>query len=148
MQGIIIQGPTTYCKEIIDCYQDIPNVVFSTWDTEPQENIDHIKSKNIEVIQLPEPSPSGHLNINYQTLSTFNGIQHLKNKDVTEGLKIRSDYYINDLKLLLSIPESLLKEFIPLLLGPVFLMSINIVNVRGSNSLASINLQTLSNINK
>jgi hypothetical protein len=103
MQGIIIQGPTTYCKEIIDCYQDIPNVVFSTWDTEPQENIDYIKSKNIEVIQLPEPSPSGHLNINYQTLSTFNGIQYLKNKDVTEGLKIRSDYYINDLKLLLSI---------------------------------------------
>ena len=103
MQGIIIQGPTTYSKEIVDCYQDIPNVVFSTWDTEPQENIDYIKSKNIEVIQLPKPSSPGYLNINYQTLSTFNGIQYLKDKGITEGLKIRSDYHVSNLKLLLSI---------------------------------------------
>jgi len=103
MQGIIIQGPTTYCKEVIDCYQDIPNVVFSTWDGEPQENIDYIKSKNINVIQSIKPLIPGYLNINYQTSSTFNGIQYLKNKGITEGLKIRSDYHIDNLKLLLNI---------------------------------------------
>jgi hypothetical protein len=103
MQGIIIQGPTNYCKEIIDCYVGISNVVFSTWDDEPKENIDYIKSKNIDIIQSPKPLFSGHLNINYQTLSTFAGIQYLKDKGITEALKIRSDLQSNNIKLLLKI---------------------------------------------
>jgi len=103
MQGIIIQGPTNYCKEIIDCYVDIPNVVFSTWDDEPKENIDYIKSKNIDIIQSSKPTFSGYLNINYQTLSTFAGIQYLKDKGITEALKIRGDLQPNNIKLLLKI---------------------------------------------
>ncbi len=101
-QGIVIQGPTNYYKEIIDCYVGIPNVVFSTWDDEPQENIDYIKSKGIDIIQSPKPTFPGYLNINYQTLSTFNGIQYLKEKGVTEALKIRGDLKPNDTKLLLN----------------------------------------------
>ena len=31
-QGIVIQGPTNYYKKIIECYKNIPNVVWSTWD--------------------------------------------------------------------------------------------------------------------
>ena len=104
-QGIIIQGPTNYYKEIIDCYTDIPNVVFSTWDDEPQENIDYIKSKNIDVIQSPKPSFAGYLNVNYQVLSTYAGLEYLRTKNVTEVLKIRSDLKPNNTHLLLDILE-------------------------------------------
>ena len=47
MQGIVIQGSTGYVDEVIDLYKDIPNVVFSTWEDEPEENIQLIKSKGI-----------------------------------------------------------------------------------------------------
>ena len=103
MQGIVIQGPTNYCREIIDCYIDIPNVVFSTWDDEPQENIKYIKSKNIDVIQSSKPLFVGYLNVNYQALSTYIGLEYLKSKNVTEVLKIRSDLKPNDIHLLLNI---------------------------------------------
>ena len=101
MQGIVIQGSTGYVENIVDIYVDIPNVVFSTWEGEPEENIQLIKSKGIEVIQTPKPSISGPFNINLQALSTFNGIQYLKNKGVTEVLKIRNDLKPNNIKLLL-----------------------------------------------
>lgn len=104
-QGIVIQGPTNYCKEIIDCYVDIPNVVFSTWNDEPQENIDYIKLKNIDVIQSPKPSFAGYLNVNYQVLSTYAGLEYLRTKNVTEVLKIRSDLKLNNIQLLLDILE-------------------------------------------
>jgi hypothetical protein len=105
MRGVVIQGPTNYCKEIIDCYIDIPNVVFSTWNDEPQENIDYIKSKNIDVIQSPKPSFAGYLNVNYQVLSTYAGLEYLRAKNVTEVLKIRSDLKPNNTHLLLDILE-------------------------------------------
>ena len=44
MQGIVIQGPTNYYKQIIPIYENIPNVVWSTWDGEPEENILFIKN--------------------------------------------------------------------------------------------------------
>jgi hypothetical protein len=103
MQGIVIQGPTNYYKEIIDCYVGIPNVVFSTWSDEPQENISYIESKGIDVIQSSKPIFPGYLNINYQTLSTYAGLEYLKEKDVTEALKIRGDLKPNNVKLLLDI---------------------------------------------
>jgi hypothetical protein len=103
MQGIVIQGPTIYCNKIVDTYKDIPNVVFSTWTDEPQENIDLIKSKGIEVIQSEKPSFCGSLNVNLQALSTYTGIKYLENKGVTEVLKVRNDYHISDVKLLLDL---------------------------------------------
>lgn len=103
MQGIVIQGPTNYCKEIIECYKNIPNIVFSTWDDEPQENIEYIKSKGIDVIQSPKPTFGGYLNINFQTLSTFAGLEHLESKGVSEILKIRGDLKPNNVDLLLKI---------------------------------------------
>jgi len=103
MQGIVIQGSTGYINEVIDLYTDIPNVVFSTWEDEPEENIQLIKSKGIEVIQSPKPLVSGKFNINLQALSTFAGIQYLKNKGITEILKIRNDLKPNNIKLLLEV---------------------------------------------
>jgi len=103
MQGVVIQGSTGYVNEVIDLYEGIPNVVFSTWKDEPEENIQLIKSKGIEVIQSPKPLVSGNFNVNLQTLSTFAGVQYLKDKGVTEILKIRNDLKPNNVKLLLDI---------------------------------------------
>lgn len=103
MQGIVIQGSTGYISEVIDLYEGIPNVVFSTWEDEPEENIQLIKSKGIDVIQSPKPLIPGKFNINLQALSTFVGIQYLKSKGVTEVLKIRNDLKPNNVKLLLNV---------------------------------------------
>ena len=59
MQGICIQGPTTYYREVAENWSRWPNVVWSTWIDEPQENIDFIKSKGIDVIQSNPPEIAG-----------------------------------------------------------------------------------------
>jgi len=100
MQGIVIQGPTKYAKEIAHLYEGIPNVIWSTWEG---EDVEYIKSKGINVVQSTPPTFGGHLNINYQTVSTYAGIEYLKNKGVTEALKIRGDLKPNNIKLLLKI---------------------------------------------
>lgn len=102
MQGIVIQGPTNYCKQIVPVYENIPNVVWSTWDDEPLENINYIKNY-FPIILNKKPLLSGCLNINMQTISTLKGINYLKEKGVTELLKIRGDIIITNLKLLLEI---------------------------------------------
>lgn len=103
MQGVVIQGSTGYVNEVIDLYKGIPNVVFSTWEDEPEENIQLIKSKGIDVIQSPKPQIAGKFNVNLQALSTFAGVQYLKNKGVTEILKIRNDLKPNNVELLLNL---------------------------------------------
>ena len=50
MQGIVIQGPINYYKEIVECYENIPNTVVSTWEDEPEESIKYIESFGIPVI--------------------------------------------------------------------------------------------------
>jgi hypothetical protein len=101
MQGIVIQGPTNYYEQIISCYKDIPNVVWSTWEDEPKENIDFIK-KHIPVITNKKPQTPGYLNINFQLVSTFNGLNYLKSKGVTEILKVRGDTTITNLEIFLN----------------------------------------------
>lgn len=100
MQGIVIQGPTNYAKEVADLYEGIPNVVWSTWKG---EDVEYIKSKGIDVIQSTPPEFGGHLNVNFQTVSTYAGLAYLRNKGVTEALKIRGDLKPNNVKLLLEI---------------------------------------------
>jgi hypothetical protein len=103
MQGIVIQGPTNYANQILDSYDGISNIVWSTWIDEPELNIELIKSKGIEVVQIEKPSIEGHLNVNFQTLSSYVGIDYLKSKGITEILKIRGDLKINNVELLLEL---------------------------------------------
>ncbi len=51
-QGIVIQGPTEYYKELTDHYSQLNNVVWATWDDESKTNYDYISSKDIKVILL------------------------------------------------------------------------------------------------
>jgi hypothetical protein len=101
MQGIVIQGPTNYYEQVVSCYKDTPNVVWSTWEDEPQENIDFIK-KYIPVVTNKKPLVPGYLNINFQLVSTFNGINYLENKGITEILKVRGDTIITNLDIFLN----------------------------------------------
>ena len=99
MQGIIIQGSTKYANEIIHLYEGIANVVWSTWEG---EDVELIQSKGIDVIQSIPPIIPGYLNINYQTLSTYAGVKYLRDKGITEALKIRGDLKPNNIKVLLN----------------------------------------------
>jgi hypothetical protein len=102
MQGIVIQGPTTYCKQIVEHYKHIKHIVWSTWNDEPVENLEYIK-QHIPLIVNEKPSFSGYLNVNLQVLSTFKGIEYLKNKEVTEIFKIRGDVIITEIDKMLDL---------------------------------------------
>jgi len=99
-QGIVLQGPTDYYKEITDHYSQFNNVVWATWDDESKLHLDYIKSQGIEVILVEKPTYPGYLNVNMQVKSTFEGIKALEGK-VDEILKVRSDTTISNLDLLL-----------------------------------------------
>ena len=101
MQGIVIQGPTNYCTQVAPLYKDIPNVVWSTWDDEPQENIKFIE-QYVPVILNKKPIFRGYLNVNFQIFSSYAGIEYLKNLGVNEVLKTRGDIIITNLDKLLS----------------------------------------------
>jgi hypothetical protein len=101
MQGIVIQGPTNYWDQVIEAYKDIPNVVWSTWEDEPKENIKNIE-QYIPTILSSKPSFPGHLNVNMQAVSTFKGAEYLESRGVTEILKVRGDVKIKNLKKLMT----------------------------------------------
>ena len=103
MQGIALQGPTTYYNEIINCYKDVPNIVWSTWDDEPADNLKAIEDSNIKLITNSKPPFPGYLNINFQNVSSTFGIKYLIDKNVTEILKVRGDVLISDPVKLLSL---------------------------------------------
>lgn len=111
-QGIIIQGPTNYASQIVESYDGIENVVWATWIDEPEENIQLIESKGIKVIKLDKPKVAGYLNINFQTLSTYAGIEYLKAKGIDEALKVRGDLKINNPKLLLEVLKGKKMSFV------------------------------------
>lgn len=103
MQGVVIQGPTNYFKEVVDVWKGWPNVVWSTWEDEPKENIEYIAQNQIFVLLNKKPQFPGDSNVNLQALSTFNGINFLRNKGVKEVLKVRSDHTISDVKSFLEV---------------------------------------------
>lgn len=105
---IVLQGPTTYCREISEFYKD-QFCVWSTWNSEPEENLEYIsKLKNSVLITDTLPTYSQNENIGltqheswtrqrarYQFTSTLNGFNYLKEHDFNYGIKIRSDMLID-----------------------------------------------------
>ena len=93
MQGIVLQGPTNYYKEVADHYSQYPNVVWATWNDESVVRLEYIRSKGIEVVLVDKPQFPGYMNVNMQVKSTYEGIKYLEGK-VEEVLKVRSDTII------------------------------------------------------
>jgi hypothetical protein len=96
MQGIVIQGPTNYYKEVADHYSQYPNVIWSTWSDESVVRLEYIRSKGIEVVLVDKPQFPGYMNVNMQVKSTYEGVKYLEGK-VDEVLKVRSDTIISNL---------------------------------------------------
>ena len=99
-QGIVIQGPTEYYKELADHYSQFDNVVWATWNDESIIRLDYIRNKGIEVILVEKPEVFGYMNVNMQVKSSFAGISYLEGK-VDEILKVRSDTIVTILDKLL-----------------------------------------------
>ena len=101
MQGIVIQGPTDYYKEVADHYSQYPNIVWATWNDESVVRLEYIRSKGIEVVLVNKPQFPGYMNVNMQVKSTYEGIKYLEGK-VDEVLKVRSDTVISNLPSLMN----------------------------------------------
>jgi hypothetical protein len=101
MQGIVIQGPTNYYKEVADHYSQYPNIVWATWNDESIVRLEYIRSKGIEVVLVDKPQFPGYMNVNMQVKSTYEGIKYLEGK-VEEVLKVRSDTVISNLPALMN----------------------------------------------
>ena len=99
-QGIAIQGPTDYYKELADYYSQFENVVWATWNDESLTRLDYIRSKGIEVVLVSKPEVPGYMNVNMQIKSSFAGVHYLEGK-VDEILKLRSDTVVTNLDKLL-----------------------------------------------
>ena len=99
-QGIVIQGPTEYYKELVDYYSKFENVVWATWNDESLARLDYIRSKGIKVILVEKPEVLGYMNVNMQVKSSFAGVSYLEGK-VDEVLKVRSDTIVTNLDKLL-----------------------------------------------
>ncbi len=103
-QYIIVQGPTKYYKELIESYQHQKNIIISTLDNEPLENINELK-KYFKLIVYPFQFNPGTGNLNCQTITTTNGLLSANTLGATHALKIRSDMIISDVQKFMKILE-------------------------------------------
>ena len=85
--GIVIQGPTNYCDQILDNIDTSFDYVWSTWESEPEENLKKIRDK-IKLVTGPTPDFGGVGNLNFQALSTYRGVESLSNPWI---VKMRGD---------------------------------------------------------
>ena len=116
---IMMQGPLkleeNFTLETLKIYQEIfPNcpIVLSIWETENTDEVQKIKDLGVNVL-LNNPSvPKGLWNINYQILSTQNGLAYAKKLGAKYVIKTRTDQRFYET----NIPEflfNLLKVFPP-----------------------------------
>ena len=106
---LVIQGPTTYCKEVFDYYKNYKQI-WSTWNSEPEENLDFLRSQeNVHLVldDLPTFSQQQLSGLTehaawtlqratYQFTSTLNGFNYLEeNTEFGFAPKIRSDFLID-----------------------------------------------------
>lgn len=99
--SIIIQGPTSYYKEILDAYSNYSKVLWCTWKDEPSTNIKAIEKSGIVVHLIEKPNISGNSNINLQCKSTYEGLLKCNELFQTDYyIKIRSDFRISNISLL------------------------------------------------
>jgi hypothetical protein len=95
-QPLVIQGPTTYCKEVAEYYKNY-DCVWSTWDSEPKQNLEYLSSlDNVVLITdtLPQKKWNHYWGL-YQFKTTLNGFKYLKDQGHSFGIKLRSDLMLN-----------------------------------------------------
>lgn len=101
--AIIIQGPVIYDDDFtyrtVRLYKLLfpgAMVILSTWDTEANKpEFLPFKTLGIEIVLSKVPDHKGILNLNYQVLSTYNGLKRAKEKGCVYALKTRTDFRIH-----------------------------------------------------
>jgi len=106
---LVIQGPTTYCRELVEFYKGFI-CVWSTWSNEPIENLNYLRDQenvHLVVTDLPDFSSKdlSHLSnhaawtlerATYQFTSTLRGFEYAhKQFDSVYAIKIRSDFLVD-----------------------------------------------------
>ena len=94
-QFIIIQGPTKYFGDIIDCYKNQPNVIVSTFNYEPPEALSKL-SEFFLTVTIPFDFHPGLGNLNCQSKTTSAGLYMAKKMGATHALKLRSDMIVSN----------------------------------------------------
>lgn len=106
--GIVIQGPIKYeddfTYESIKYYMAIfpgCKIILSTWDEEAQnDKFELFRDLEIDILLNKKPEYLNLISlhtINFQLLSSYNGLCKLKELGITYALKIRSDMRINSI---------------------------------------------------
>ena len=72
------------------CYPDA-FIIVSTWNDADEDALRILKNKGVEVVVSQLPSAPGHLNINYQVVSTLAGIRKAKEMGADYVCKTRTD---------------------------------------------------------
>jgi hypothetical protein len=92
---IVVQGPITFYREIIETYYKIKdNVIISTNDSN-QIALKELNLAGFNIVKCELSPISGRANINNQVLTTYLGIIKAKEKGCDYVFKIRSDIFIN-----------------------------------------------------
>jgi hypothetical protein len=106
---LVIQGPTTYCREMTEFYKGY-TCIWSTWSNEPIENLNYLRDQeNVYVVvnDLPKFSDKDLSDLSehaswtlqratYQFTSTLKGFEYALEKfDSFFAIKIRSDFFVD-----------------------------------------------------
>lgn len=99
---IILQGPiaekNNFTVETVELYKKYYNdiqIIVSTWENAPRDIIRYLKSIGVIVLTNKYPTVNGIGNMNYQLLSSLNGVKKAKDNDSIYVWKTRTDqrYY-------------------------------------------------------
>jgi len=100
--GIVIQGPTAFAERLLPVYAGYPALLWSTWKNEPPAALARIRSAGVEVLLNDPPLVKGESYINYQCVSTYQGILALDAAQPCDYyLKVRPDMTIDALDVFL-----------------------------------------------
>jgi hypothetical protein len=97
--GILIQGPITHPQFLIDTLFNYSKMFpeaalcLSTWENEPSVS-QFRQIRNLQIVENARPKDPGISNLNFQAVSTYEGLSTLEDFGVDNVLKIRSDQAI------------------------------------------------------
>lgn len=96
--AIVVQGPIikewNFTEESLLLYRKhFPKspIVFSTWESEDQQILQRIRNLGVHVVLSKYPKIPGLANLNYQIVSSRNGVQYAKSLGAKFTVKTRSD---------------------------------------------------------
>lgn len=97
--GILIQGPITHPQFLIDTLVNYSKMFpeatlcLSTWENEPLVS-QFRQIRSLHIVENSRPKNPGVSNLNFQAVSTFEGLSKLEEFGADNVLKIRSDQAI------------------------------------------------------